>query len=108
MSVASTRPPGPTRRAARIVCPPAPAATSSTRPPVPTRGIQHPLGGLAEPELEGRPPAAPCAGRLLPLLAGGDLVLLRIEGGHGDLQVSSVPLSNLEAPEPSPVRQIRL
>src|SRR5829696_8124916 len=30
MSVASTRPPGPTRRAARIVCPPATAATSST------------------------------------------------------------------------------
>src|SRR5581483_8014472 len=36
MSVASTCPLGPTRRAAASVCPPAPAATSSTRLPGPT------------------------------------------------------------------------
>ena len=36
MSVATTRPPGPTRRAATRLWPPAPAATSSTRLPGPT------------------------------------------------------------------------
>src|SRR3712207_5564475 len=39
MSVASTYPAEPTRLAAAIVCPPAPAATSSTRAPGPTSAI---------------------------------------------------------------------
>src|SRR5215211_6649725 len=53
MSVASTRPPGPTRRAARIVCPPAPAATSSTRPPVPTRAASS-IRSVASPSQSSR------------------------------------------------------
>ena len=52
-------------------------------------GVEHPLGGGAEPIFDDRPPPVPRLGGVLPLRAGGDLVLLRIEcDGH---DVSRMP-----------------
>ena len=71
MSVATTRPPGPARRAAATVCPPAPAATSSTRLPGATPAASSiRVGGRAEPGLQRRSPAVPGLGGVLPLLRG--------------------------------------
>ena len=80
MSVATTEPVGPTRRAAARVWPPAPAATSSTAAAGGDAGrVEHALGRRAEPVLQRRPPAVPGLGGVLPLPAGGGLVLDRIE-----------------------------
>ena len=80
MSVATTRPSVPTRRAAAMLCPPAPAATSSTRLPGPTPAPSS-ISSVASAShvVERGVPAVPGLGCVLPLLAGGRLVLQRVE-----------------------------
>ena len=80
MSVASTWPAGPTRRAARSDCSPAPAATSSTRlPGADARPARASVSVAAPSQLPRSAPAVPRLGRGLPLRAGGRLEGDRVE-----------------------------
>ena len=85
MSVASTWPGGPTRRAAASDWPPAPAATSSTVLPVVIPAVSS-IRLVASPSQSSSvgPQRVPGGGGLLPLGAGGVLVADGIErDGHG-------------------------
>jgi hypothetical protein len=64
-------------------------------------GVEHPLGRDAEPIFDDWPPPVPRLGGVLPLRAGGDLVLVRIEcDGHSVSRIPSGWADTRYAPDP--------